>query len=215
MSSRPNFLLKLAAGLVALGGLGYLFVSSLETTRTEPYQVNRANLGRWELALDASPDAPPNTPLLTLRTDIALVSGLFRQVFLRTMESMSTPAASSIAVVLQGEFATTLASRMTPAQLLAAAREAGLEGAAHEPRCLVHQRISEPGSTRQAYAALISSPSIVGFRAALAAQAGGGFDAAALTPVMLVSASDDSFHRWLPMRVEAKDCVAPIATAAP
>jgi hypothetical protein len=214
MSPRPNLLIKLAVGLVALGGLGYLFVRSLETTRTEPYQVNRANLAGWELALDTMADAP-NAPLLILRTDIALVSNLFRQVFLRTMESMSTPSSSSIAVVLHGEFASALASRMTPDQLLTAARAAGLEGAAHEPRCLVHQRISEPGSTRQAYAALISSPSIVSFRQALAAQAEGGLDAAALTPVMLVGASDEGFHRWLPMRAGEQDCVAPITTAAP
>ena len=214
MSARPNLLIKLAVGLVALGGLGYLFVRSLETTRTEPYQVNRANLAGWELALDPTANAP-NAPLLVLRTDIALVSNLFRQVFLRTMESMSTPASSSIAVVLQGEFASALASRMTPDQLLTAARAAGLEGAAHEPRCLVHQRISEPGSTRQAYAALMSSPAVVSFRQALAAQADGAFDAAALTPVMLVGASDEGFNRWLPMRADEKDCVAPITTAAP
>lgn len=199
---------------MALGGLAYLFVSSLETTRAEPYQVNRANLAGWELALDPAA-AAPNAPLLVLRTDSALVSNLFRQVFLRTMESMSTPAASSIAVVLQGEFANALASRMTPAQVLAAAREAGLEAAAHEPRCLVHQRVSEPGSTRQAYAALMASPSIVSFREALAARADGGFDASALTPVMLVGASDETFNRWLPMRAAEKDCVAPITTVSP
>ena len=207
-------LIKLAVGLVALGGLGYLFVRSLETTRTEPYQVNRANLVGWELGLESTP-AVANAPLLILRTDIALVSNLFRQLFLRTMESMSTPASSSIAVVLHGEFGSALGSRMSPDQLLVAARAAGLEKASHEPRCLVHRRVSEPGSTRQAYAALMASPSIVRFREALAAQAEGRFDAAALTPVMLVGASDDGFHRWLPMRAEEKDCVAPITAAAP
>lgn len=213
MPSRSNLPIKLAVGLVALGGLSYLFVSSLETTRAEPYQVNRGNLAGWELALDSTAAGTANAPLLVLRTDIALVSNLFRQVFLRTMESMSTPASSSIAVVLHGEFASALAGRMTPGQLLAAAREAGLEGGVHEPRCLVHRRISEPGSTRQAYAAVMSSPSIVSFRQALAPQAEGGFDAAALTPVLLVGASDESFHRWLPMRVDERDCVAPIVTA--
>lgn len=206
---------RLAIGLAILGVLGYLFVSSLETTRAEPYQVNLANLTGWALALDRTPAAPANAPLLILRTDSALVSNLFRQVFSRTMESMRTPASSSIAIVLQGEFASALGSRMTPDQLLVAAREAGLEGAVHEPRCVVHRRISEPGSTRQVYAALMSSPTIVSFREALAAQAEGGLDAAALTPVMLVGASDDTFHRWLPMRAGEDDCVAPITTAAP
>ena len=212
---RLSLPIKLAIGLVVLAGLGYLFVSSLETTRAEPYLVSPASLAKWELVLDESPNAPANAPLLSIRTDTALVSNLFRQVFLRTMESMSTPSSSSIAVVLHGEFTGALANRMTAEQLLATARGAGLEGAVHQPRCLVHHRVSEPGSTRQAYAALMTSPSIVRFREGLAAQAGGGFDAADLTPVMLVGASDVVFHRWLPFHASDEDCVAPITVAVP
>ena len=211
---RGSLPLKLAIALVVLGVIGYLFVRSLESTRSEPYQVNRANLSGWQLTLDRSASAPPNAPLLSLRTDIDLVSNLFRQVFLRTMESMSTPPSSSIPVVLHGEFAAAFVGRMTPEQLLSAAQGAALERAAPEPRCLVHRRISEPGSTRQVYAALMVAPALVSFRESLASRVDGAFDAAALPPVMLVGASDDAFVRWLPLQVEEKDCVAPINVSA-
>lgn len=206
---RGNLLVKLLAGLGLLGVLGYLFVQSLETTRAEPYEVNRANLRGWELVLDTAA-AAPEAPLLVLRTDIALVSSLFRQVFLRTMESMNTPTSSTVPLVLRGEFETGLSGRMNPQELLAAARDAGLEGADHTPRCLVHRRVSEPGSTRQAYGVLMASASIEGFRTQLASASGGRFDAAALPPVMLVGASDEAFHRWIPWTAGEGDCVAPV-----
>lgn len=205
---RPSLPARLLLGLGILGALGYLFVRSLETTRAEPYQVNRANLRGWELVLDGAASSP-EAPVLLLRTDIALVSSVFRQVFLRTMESMNTPAASTIPLVLRGEFETGLASRMTIDELRTAATGAGLETSEHTPACLVHRRISEPGSTRQAYAVLMTSPSIARFRAQLAGRSAGTFDAGALSPVMLVGASDDAFHRWLPWRATESDCVAP------
>lgn len=205
---RPRLLLKVTFGLAAIGGLGYLFIHSLETARSEPYTVERAHLGTWTLVLDAA--GGPNTPLLVARTDLELVSSLFRQLFNRTMESMNSPAAASIPIVLRGEFDRGLAGRMTPAALLAAAREAGLETAAHEPRCLAHRRISEPGLTRQTYFAIVTSPAIVRFREQLARTADSALDAAALTPIMFVGASDGAFHHWLPIRAGDEDCVAPI-----
>jgi hypothetical protein len=99
---------------------------------------------------------------------------------------------------------------MTPAGLLEAARTAGLESASHEPRCLAHRRISEPAMTRQAYFAIVASPSITSFRERLASSSEGAFDAAALTPVMFVGASDAAYHRWLPIRAGDADCIAPI-----
>ena len=123
---------------------------------------------------------------------------------------MSTPATSSIPIVLHGEFDRGLAGRMTPVELLAAARAAGLESASHQPRCMAHRRISEPGTTRQAYFAIVESPSIVSFRAAARADRGAALDAAALTPVMFVGASEPAFHRWLPIRAGETECVAPI-----
>ena len=207
---RSNLLLKLVVGLAVLGVLGYLFIHSLETTRSEPYSVERAHLGTWTLVL--GPADGPNAPLLSARTSLELVANLFRQLFQRAMESMNTPQSSSIPIVLHGEFRA-LSAKMTPDQLLAAAREAGLESAPHEPHCLSHRRISEPGNTRQTYFAIVRSPSIVAFREKLAADGGGQFDAAALTPIMFVGASDAAFHRWLPIQAEQTDCLAPITVA--
>ena len=204
---RSSVLVKVAIALAGLTVLGYLFMKSLETTRSEPYTVERAQLARWTLGLEAA--AGPNSPLLSVRTDAELVASLFRQLFNRAMESMNTPTTASIPIVLHGEFERGLSGRMTPDQLLAAARAAGIESAAHEPRCLAHRRVSEPGMTRQAYFAIVTSPSIVAFREQLA-RTDATLDPAALTPVMFVGASDASFHRWLPIRATDADCVAPI-----
>ncbi len=205
---RSSVLLRMAIALAAIAGLGYLFIHSLETARSDPYTVERAHLGKWTLVL--GPAGGPNAPLLSARTGLELASDLFRQVFRRAMESMNMPATSSIPIVLHGEFDRGLAGRMTPGELLVAAREAGLEYASHEPRCLAHRRISEPGMTRQTYFAILESPSIVGFREQLARTGGAAFDAAALTPIMFVGGSDPVFDRWLPIRAEEADCVAPI-----
>jgi hypothetical protein len=205
---RSRVLLKLAIALAAIAVLGYLFALSLETTRSEPYTVERADLGKWTLVLEPAEGA--TAPLLSARTDHDLAANLFRQLFNRAMESMNTPATASIPIVLRGEFDRGLAGRMTPAELLAAARAAGLESAPHEPRCLAHRRISEPGTTRQIYFAIVESPAIVAFREQLARTGDAAFDAAALTPIMFVGASDAGFNRWLPIRAADADCVAPI-----
>lgn len=210
---RSSVVLKVAFGLAAVAVLGYLFIHSLQSARSEPYTVARAHLGKWTLALDAA--GAPNAPLLSARTELELVTSLFRQLFNRAMESMSTPTTASIPIVLRGEFERGLAGRMTPDELLAAARVAGLETASHEPRCLAHRRISEPGMTRQAYFAIVASPAIVRFREQLARPGDAAFDPAALTPVLFVGASDSAFHHWLPIRAGDEDCVAPIHIVAP
>ena len=208
MADMKRVLLRVAIALAAIAVFGYLFIHSLETTRSEPYTVARAHLGKWTLVLE--PAEGPNAPLLAARTGQELVTRLFRQLFERANETMSSPATSSIPVVLHGEFDRGLAWRMTPGELLAAARAAGLESAPHEPRCIAYRRTSEPGMTRQTYFAIVESPAIVGFRQQLARTREGALDAAALTPVMFVGASDPVFHRWLPIRAEEAECVAPI-----
>ena len=172
---------KVAVALVAIAVLGYLFVNSLESTRTEPYSVSRAQVGPWELVLE--PAEGYTAPLLSVRTDTKLVADLFTQMFNRTMESINRPETASIPIVLHGEFDRGLAPRMKPGELLAAARAAGLETASHELRCLAHRRISEPGMTRQTYFAMVDSPSIVAFRAQLA-----GVEQIAPEPVLMVLA---------------------------
>ena len=97
---RSSVLLKVAIALAAITALGYLFLHSLESTRSEPYKVDRALLGKWTLVLE--PAERGNAPLLSLRTDLELVTSLFRQLFNRAMESMSTPTAALIPIVLRG-----------------------------------------------------------------------------------------------------------------
>jgi len=45
--------IKVVVALVALGVLGVLFVRSARSVRGEPYEVARAHLARWTLAIDA------------------------------------------------------------------------------------------------------------------------------------------------------------------
>lgn len=209
---RSSILLKIAIAIAAIAVLGYLFIHSLETTRSEPYTVERAHLARWTLVLE--PAGGASAPLLSVHTGLEVVTDLFRQLFNRAMESMNTPQTASIPIVLRGEFDRGLAGRMTSAELLAAARQAGLESASHQPRCLAHRRISEPAMTRQAYFAIVTSPSIISFREQLAHTGDGAFDAAALTPIIFVGASDAAYHRWLPIRAGDADCIAPIQIGA-
>src|SRR5688572_20371423 len=100
--TRSRVLVRVAIALVAIAVFGYLFMSSLETTRSEPYTAPRAHLGKWTLVLE--PAAGPNAPLLSVRTGPELVARLFHQLFERANESMSSPATSSIPVVLHLEF---------------------------------------------------------------------------------------------------------------
>jgi hypothetical protein len=206
--TRSRWFVKLAIGLVALATLGYLFAYSLTSSLSEPYVVEQRLLGPWTLVTE--PAAGPHSPLLSIRTGSELVTNLFRQLFQRAMESMNTPLTASIPIVLHTEFQRDLADRMTPDELLTAAREAGLESQPHVPRCLAHRRISEPGQIRQTYFVIIDSPAIVAFRRGLAQRGQVAFDADALTPVMFVGASDPAFSRWLPVRATDEDCVSPV-----
>lgn len=206
---------KLVAAVAVFAVLGVLFMRSLQSTRAAPYTVEQQRLQTWTLVLE--PSASPTAPLLSARTSQELVSGLFRQVFTRMMESLNAPPTAAIPIVLNGEFQRALAAVMTPDALLEAARAAGLEAAAYEPRCVAHRRVSQPGGTRQVYFAAFESPAFERFRADLAGRivagttAGGDFDPTALSPVMFIAGADPAFERWLPVRVDpAADCMAPI-----
>jgi hypothetical protein len=206
-------LVKAAIMLVLLGGLGFLFVRSAQNVRSEPYEIGRGRLSGWTLAIDPSPNA--SGVLLGLRPDMETAAILFSQVFSRTGESLSGPVPAAIPLLLQSEFSPGQAGTLTPDALLTSARAAGLETPSYEPRCLAHRRISEPGSTRQVYFVRFDWPAFAPFRQQAAQQmraAGGtGFDPAALSPVMIVAATDAAFGRWLPLTAGAEDdCLAPM-----
>jgi hypothetical protein len=201
-------LIRIGFVLAALGVMGFLFIRSLEDTRSEPYPVGAADVDSWTLV--ESPGMGAKSPILSLRTRPELVSNLSRHVFRRVMESLASPAEATIPLVLQGEFEAGLARTMTPATLMAAARAAGLESAPHVLRCLAHRRESEGRNVRQVYFVIVDSPSIRAFREQLAQGAGSGFEAAALTPVVVVAHAESSFERWLPIQATQENCVAPI-----
>ena len=199
-------IIKLAIGAVAIGVFAVLFMQSLEDTRSEAYTVPRAHLQGWTLALEAA--ATPAEPLLVLRAPADLATALFKQIFARAMESLNTPAAAAIPIVLRAEFDRDIGDSLTREGLLAAAKSAGIEATAPAPRCLVHRRISGPGGVRQAYLVSFDAPSIVQFRKQI------GVDPDALSPIMFVAGAGADFNTWLPQRINTEaDCVAPIEIA--
>jgi hypothetical protein len=212
--ARSKFLIKFLVFVGALAVIAFLFVRSARNARSQPYTIERASLRNWTVVL--RPASAATDPMLALQPPSELAGELFRQVFTRTMESLSAPAAAGIPLVLQGEFERAIAGRATPDALVAAARSAGLESAALEPRCLVHRRVSGQGSLRQLYFVLFDGAAFGRFRQQVAALDGGApraadFDPDALSPVMMVAASDPGFNRWLPLRADpATDCLAPI-----
>lgn len=208
-------LVKVLAAIVIAAGVAYLFVRSLQSTRSEPYTVRADQLRGWTLALE--PPGAGSGVLLALRPPSQLPPALFKQVFERAMESLNAPGQPGMPLVLRQEFTQAFEGRVAPEPLLAAARAAGLETTALEPVCLAHRRISEPGLSRQLYYAVFTSAAFVTFRhraAALLDDAGSGrhgFDPGALAPMLFVGASDPAFARWLPLRTDPpRDCVAPI-----
>ena len=198
-----NPLLKIAAGIAAIGVFTFLFMRSLQDTRSAPYTVEPAHLQSWTLALDRTSAA--NDPLLVLRPSPELAAGLFKQIFSRAMESLNSPTAPSIPIVLRGEFDRVVGDRLPQEAMLAAAKAAGVDAAAPSPRCLVQRRVSEPGGVRQAYLVFFDAPAIAQFRRQI------GLDADALSPVMFVAGAGADFNSWLPQRVNADaDCLAPV-----
>ncbi len=204
--ARKSLLIKLAVGLGAATAFGFLFMRSLHDTTRAAYTAPRQHLQRWTLVLEPAPR--PTDPLLALRPTPELASGLFHQVFSRTMESLEAPGAPAVPVVLRDEFDRVVRDQFTQEALLAAARGAGLETAGITPRCLVHRRVSEPGGTRQVFFVLFDAPSVSQFRQQL------GLEPAALAPVLFIAGSGADFNSWLPQRVNAEaDCLAPVETA--
>ena len=209
-----RLLLKIVVALAVIAVLGWLFIRSAQNVRSEPYEIARARLSGWTLAIDPAPET--SGVLVGLQPDKMTAATLFSQVFSRTGESLSGPVPAAIPLVLQREFTRAAAGSLTPDALLAAARAAGLDASAFEPRCMAHRRISEPGITRQLYFIRFDWPAFAAFRRQAAEQmraaGGAGLDPATLTPLMIVAGTDAAFGRWLPLSAEsANDCLAPVA----
>jgi hypothetical protein len=210
--SRTVFI-KIAVGAMAILVLGFLFVRSALNVQSAPYTVAASHVAPWELALEAP--SSPSGALLVLRPPQALATDLFSQIFSRMSESLTGPNPVAMPLLLRGELDRSLPDA-TPDALLALARESGLESAAPAVRCLATVRISQPGVTRQMYVALFDAPAFQSFRQAVrqrwpSSSASDVFDPAALSPAVLVAATDASFDSWYPIRMQPdSDCLAPI-----
>ncbi|HUE87848.1 MAG TPA: hypothetical protein VMO26_17385 [Vicinamibacterales bacterium] len=206
-----RILIRVLMIVAALAVIGFLFMRSVQSTRSAPYTIEQAHLQDWTFAIE--PGNAPNAVLIAARPPRELASALFRQLFSRLAESMNGPTSPMVPLLLQDEFNRSFAGRATTGELLAAARDAGVEAAAFEPRCMGYRRESAPGVTRQLYFVFFEAPAFTRFRQQIAALAepGTGYDPTALSPVMPTAASDPDFNRWLPLRVNPDtDCVAPI-----
>ena len=217
--ARLPLLPKVALWLVALGVLGVLFVRSAQSAREAPFTMAREGMAPWTLVREPENDALG--AWLVLRPPTQLAPSLGRQIFSRAGESVHYPNPPSMPLLLRGEFDRSLAGVLEPEAVMTAARVAGVESAPFEPRCMARRRVSEPGSTRTVYFLVFDAPSFGQFRqvvAELLRGAGGpasSFDPAALSPTLIVAATDESFGRWLPLTAPPgadphPDCIAPI-----
>lgn len=213
--ARQRTLVKLAVGTVVLAVLAFLFLRSLESTRTAPFAVGRGTLTGWALVLE-----PPRDPLgswLALSPPPQLTASLGREIFRRGGESVNYPNPALMPLLLQDEFERAFAGRVPPEQIVTLARSAGLESMAWTPRCMARRRLSEPGMTRGVYFVLLEAAPFDRFRlqvSGLLESSGGDaslFDPSALSPTVIVAALDGNFGRWMPLRGDpAADCMAPI-----
>ena len=211
---RTSTLVKIGLGAAALVVLPWLFLKTARDTIAEPYAVDDASLTGWSLVL--TDPGRPGVSLLGLQPPPLLVPVLFDQVFKRTMESMVSPGADLLPVVLHSEFQNGLRGVLTPGELLQTARDAGLEEARLEPVCMGVKREAFVGRSRQIYFVLFEAPEVAVFREHVGGVAAerGGPDAFRATPfdlVLLVGGSAGGFASWFPMTVDrATDCQAPV-----
>ena len=205
--------MKLGVGTAAIVVLLWLFLKTARDTLAEPYEVDGAGLTGWRLVL--TEPGQPGLSVLGLRPPSLLVPELFDQVFKRTMESMTSPSANILPVVLHSEFQSGLRAVLAPDELLHAARDAGLEEVRLETVCMGVKREPVVGGSRQIYFVVFEAPAVAAFRQQLERVADergpGAFEAAPFELVLPISGSDAGFASWFPIAVDrARDCQAPV-----
>jgi hypothetical protein len=199
---------KVLVALLVVAGLGFAFVKTVRSSRSAPYVIQAASAGRWRLVMVGG--SRPNDPVLVLEPPAGVSRDLFDQVFKRSMESMAAPETAGIPLVLRREVERAGAAAPSMDEILALARQAGLEATPPDPRCMGHRRLPEPDTRQQLYFALFDSPAFKDFRQRLAARLGPGFDPELASPVMFVGVVESNMYRWLPIHADATDCLAPI-----
>jgi hypothetical protein len=211
--SPVRVLVKVVGALVLVAGVGFLIMRTAQSSRSEPYTLPpEALIGPWTLSIEtSSASSEPTLPVLVLRPPSALTQALFDQTFKRAMESMSAPETQGIPLVLQGELDRAGPGRLSPDELIAIARRAGLDAVAPTARCVGHRHLPEPDTRQQVFFAIFDSPAFVTFRKELAERLGPSADAAFVSPVLIIGTVESSMQRWLPLRTDPEtDCLAPI-----
>ena len=207
-------LFKIVIALVAVGVLAVLFVRSARSSLAEPFSIARQDLTGWTLTL--ATDVDELDSLLSLIPQATLLPPLSRELFARMGESLHYPPAS-MPVVLRSEFQRAMAGTLMPDTLLTAARDAGLESAMFQPRCMAQRRISAPGVIRSVYFLVFDLPLFTQFREQVgqrlrdAGRDPSLFDPTALSPVLIAADLEGNFSSWLPLRADPQvDCFAAV-----
>jgi hypothetical protein len=207
-------LFKVMIALVAVGVLAVLFVRSARNSGAQPFTIEQQDLTGWTLTL--APDVNDLDSLLSLTPKATFLPPLSRQLFARMGESLHYPMAA-MPIVLRREFERAMAGTLTPEALLNAARDASLETATLQPRCMARRRISAPGLVQEVFFLVFELPAFSEFREQVAQRlrAAGRdqslFDPLALSPVLIAADLDGSFSRWQPLRADpTNDCFAPV-----
>jgi hypothetical protein len=194
--------LKALVAVAVAALVGVLIVWTARDSRAEPYEIAAGQLSNWALAVDT---AGVNDTLVSLQPAPELTMNLFRQLFSRQMESMASATELGVALALDHE----MPAGVTADEVMALAREVGLDRATIVPKCVGYRRVAQRGATRQLYFLWVDLPGFDRFRQALSARTGGHVDAAGLSPVLMMAA-EGGFGGWHPVLVdEVRDCVAP------
>lgn len=209
---RRSALIKMLVLVVVVAGLAMLFLATVRRTGSEPYTVRAEQLRNWVVTLEE--ERTSLGALLSLRPPPELPMFVSQQIFRRHSESLMAPAIRSMPLVLRAEFDRAFSGIVPPDELVALAENAGLGSTPVEPRCLASRR--RPGTgPGQVFFVLFDLPEFQRYRAALAdaLHARGGdptaYDPAALSPLLVIAASERTFETWLPRRAEIDECVAP------
>lgn len=205
---------KVGVGVAALGVLVWLFVSTLQDTIAEPYDIGSTAFSGWTLVSRAP--RPGDLAVLGLRPPQPLTPALFDELFARTMASLTTPGTPMLPIVLAREVQGELGIVLPPDEMLTVARAAGLERVELRPVCMAVKREPFMGRTREFFFVLFDVPELAAVRqqlAALATDRGvtGALNDATFEFVLPVAASDGEFDSWWPLVVDREaDCQAPV-----
>lgn len=181
--------------LVVGGAVAWFVAQAIRNRR--PYQVDSADLSGWSVVLGG----PDDTVTVGLQPPSTLTDRLFAQVADRAGTPLEPAPQPIVPLILRHEFDESLMGVLSAEEVLAIARESGIESAAFEPVCMAeHVDTSDEGDARLFFV-LFHSAAFDKARADIVLmhpEHGGGveFDPAALTPKLAIASTDAEFGRW-------------------